>query len=317
MREFLPVSRGEIVENIQDQFADVRGKTGYHWNDSRWDHVWEELLERPHPESVRDSVRIAIENAVHRSGDILIMDQGCGHGNALFGITTSLAQQKNDDGRIIGYGVSGMADDAHFGRELTRYRNDEEEDRLDELQAEFPGDRFFHEIGSRNPILIALEHDIHSVTTVVRMKFDLIFSDHAYMHLRYPARALSQAINGLKIGGVAIIGRPHLYFALHSKFQDPNKIAAMWQWFMPKLRYMNPGYTFLHSEDPFAIRRDTDAPFRTDLSHVAFASRTASGHDVFYETMTYIADPSERSHFVSIDEPLDVPLSPYKSSRLY
>lgn len=315
MREFLPVSRGEIVENIQNQFAYVRGKTGYHWNDSYWDHVWEELLERPRPKSVRDSVRSAIENAIHRDGDILIMDQGCGHGNALFGITKSLAEQKNDNGRIIGYGVSGMADDAHFGRELAKYGN--EKDHFTELQTEFPGDRFFHEMGSHNPILIALERDIHSVTTMVRMKFDLIFSDHAYMHLRYPARALSQAINGLKIGGVAVIGRPNLDLALYSQFRDLNKIATMWQWFMPKLRHMNPGYTFLHSEDPFTIRRDSDAPFRTDLSHVTAASRSDNGEDRIYETMTYIADPVERSHFVSVDESLDVPLNPYRPSRLY
>lgn len=308
--EYVQLSREEVVEEMRLGFASTRAeKGGYLYDDFHYGRAWDALMERP-PLALQGVIHEAVVRATQREGDILVMDQGCYHGKSLAFVTEEILRKKKDVGRVIGYGVTAQADEAYFGRQLSMRGSDQEEDELEALMGEFRGDRFFHEketpVYPRNPILIAIEHDIHDVMREVQMKFDLIFSHNTYMHLRYPLRAMVHAVNGLKVGGVAIVGKPA--FTNSITYSD----SVAWEWLVPKLRHMNPGYDLISKEDPIVIRRNTPDPFRTNLSHVGDNRGGNFSHE-----MVYFKDPRVRSQHVPVDESLSVPIEPYRPKQLW
>lgn len=310
-REYVQLTQEEVAEEMRLSFANTRANTsGYLYDDLHYGRAWDDLMKRP-ARALQGVIHEAIAQATQREGDILVMDQGCYHGKSLIFVTDEILRRKNDAGRVIGYGVTAQADEAYFGRQLSVWGSDQEEDELEALKEEFRGDRFFHQKETsdypRNPILIAIEHDIHDVMREVQVKFDLIFSHNTYMHLRYPLRAMIHAVNGLKVGGIAIVGKA--YFGI-----SMTNIA--WEWLVPKLQYMNPGYDILSKGDPIVIRRNTSDPFRTDLSHVG-CPRQDNERAFLFHDIAYFKDPQTRSQHVPVDEPLPVPVEPYRPKQLW
>ncbi len=240
-----PASEKEINELLTESFI-LAENQAYYDNYRGPDEMLR--VNKYAPLELISRIRKMIENILAESGDIAIMDQGCGSGKFLYDYLHRIAR-KHCPESLEGCGLTAKTQ--HIFSSL--------------ITKEISGNIRTIKTDLKNAGLTIIKEDIHIFMKNTREQFDLILSNATYCHLRHPWLAFARSVNRLKPGGLILINNMIDGYALNGHARDLHGNIIYFPFYAETLSKLNPGYEILPMYFNFAIQKNTDESFRTGL----------------------------------------------------